>query len=253
MHPMEEQFGRLTKKQRKELRKQEKLEMRAEAVRSQRLTRIFWWGLGIATVLVFVFLFVKAASTPSTSQTPPPEVNQQDWTKGAAEGSASATLIEYSDFQCPACKVYQPLLGQVLSAFPESLRFVYRHFPLRNTHKNAQLAAQASEAAGKQGKFWQMHDMLFDKQDSWSKLPTAKDVFIEYAGVLKLDIDKYKSDLDNSDVVQKIDADLAGGEAVGVDSTPTFYLNGKKVENIKGLEDFKKRVEEAIKQPIVTP
>lgn len=250
---MEEQFGRLTKKQRKELRKQEKLEMRVGAVRSQRITRIFWWGLGITSVLAFVILFAKTAATPSTSQTPPPEINQQDWTKGALEGSASATLIEYSDFQCPACKVYQPLLGQVLSSFPENLRFVYRHFPLRTTHKNAQLAAQASEAAGNQGKFWQMHDMLFDKQDSWSKLPNAKDVFIEYAGVLKLDIDKFKSDLDSQEAVQKIDADLAGGEKSGVDSTPTFYLNGQKVENIKSLEDFKKRVEEAINQPSVTP
>ena len=253
MHPMEEQFGRLTKKQRKELRKQEKLEMRAEAVRSQRLSRLFWWGLGIAAVLVFVILFAKAASTPSTSQTPPPEVNQKDWTKGASEGSASATLIEYSDFQCPACKVYQPLLGQVLSAFPEKLRFVYRHFPLRTTHKNAQLAAQAAEAAGKQGKFWQMHDMLFDKQDSWSKLPNPKDTFIEYAQVLELDKDKFRTDLDLAEIAQKIDADLSGGEAAGVDATPTFYLNGQKVENIKGLEDFKKRVEDAINQPPVTP
>lgn len=250
---MEEQFGRLTKKQRKELRKQEKLEMRSEAVRSQRLTRIFWWGLGITAVVAFVLLFIKTASAPPAAKIPPPAVTQSDWTKGAAEGSASATLIEYSDFQCPACKVYQPLLGQVLSAFPEKLRFVYRHFPLRTTHKNAQHAAQAAEAAGKQGKFWQMHDMLFDKQDSWSKLPSVKDTFIEYAGVLELDKDKFRSDIDLAEIAQKIDTDLSGGEASGVDATPTFYLNGQKVENIKGLEDFKKRVEEAINQSSVTP
>lgn len=251
---MEEQFNRLTKKQRKELRKQEKLEMRTEAVRSARMTKLFWWGLGIAAIAVFVFLFMKVAGTGlKTTNTPPAQVNQSDWVKGASGASASATLIEYSDFQCPACKFYQPLVTQVLSTFPDKLQLVYRHFPLRTTHKFAQIAAQAAEAAGKQGKFWEMHDMLFEKQDDWSKLPNAKDVFIEYAGVLKLDTNKFTSDLDTQEVAQKIDTDLAGGEAAGVDSTPTFYLNGKKVENIKSTEDFKKRVEDAINQPETAP
>jgi len=250
---MEDQFQHLTKKQRKELRKHMKLEMREDVVKKERIKKLLVWGLVIGAIALTLFGFAKLTLSPPPPTTPPAEVTLRDWVKGATGASASATLIEYSDFQCPACKFYQPLVSQVLAAFPDQLQFVYRHFPLRTTHKNAQMAAAAAEAAGKQGKFWEIHDMLFDKQDSWSKAINTKALFIEYAQALQLDAQKFGQDLDDSEIAQKIDADLASGEKAGVDATPTFYLNDQKVENIKSLEDFKKRVEGAIKQLSVTP
>lgn len=177
------------------------------------------------------------APAPSSSTTLAVAVSDQDWTKGNSGNLVS--LVEYSDFQCPACASYYPLLKQLVEEFGEQISLTYRHYPLREIHPNADLAARAAEAAGRQGQFWQMHDQLFEDQERWSASNKARDIFLELAGTLKLDLAKFQSDLDSEVVVKKVDHDYAGGLKSGVNSTPSFFLNGKKIiNNPRNYDEF---------------
>lgn len=150
---------------------------------------------------------------------------------------APITLIEYSDFQCPACAAHHPLIKQITEDFNEEIVFAYRHFPLAQ-HIRAIPAAIASEAAGNQGKFFEMHDILFEQQDEWAKgeLP-ANDYFIQYAETLELDIDEFKNDLEDEALAAIVREQLNQGRADGVNATPTFFVNGEKV-SIRDYQTF---------------
>lgn len=154
-------------------------------------------------------------------------------------------LIEYSDFQCPACKNAHNILKAIESSgsadfsITKKVTFVYRHFPLFQIHNKANVAAYAAEAAGKQNKFWEMTDLLFDNQQTWkeSKNPEKED-FVNYAKELKLDLEKFKKDIDSSEVKNKVAENLKDADQMGVDRTPTFFLNGQKV-NVNSFDEFK--------------
>src|SRR5690606_8652134 len=118
----------------------------------------------------------------------------------------------------------------------ENVTFVYRHFPLDAAHPNAREAAYAAEAAGKQGKFFEMHDVLFEKQSEWSPLPDPKETFIGYAEALKLDIEKFTTDMDSKEVQDKVQNDFLSGNEFNVQGTPTFFLNGKRIPNPASVE-----------------
>lgn len=163
-------------------------------------------------------------------------LKESDQVKG--EANAPVTIIEYSDFQCPACAAYQPILKQLLADPDSGIRFAYRHFPLSNIHRNAELAARAAEAAGKQGKFWEMHDTLFENQKSWAEASSARSVFAEYANKIGLDISKFESDLDSVEVKEKVYTDAESGNALTVRGTPTFFVNGTKIKNPQSYEEF---------------
>ena len=152
------------------------------------------------------------------------------------------TLIEYSDFQCPACGSYFPVVERLLLENPQ-IRFVYRHFPLQQ-HVNAFAASQAAEAAGKQGKFWEMHETLFTNQTAWETSKTAKTIFEGYASDLGLDMEEFMNDYSSEEIKDKINADLKSGLKAGINSTPTFYLNGNKIQP-NGYEEFKKLISDA--------
>ncbi len=152
---------------------------------------------------------------------------------------ASLTLVEYSDFQCPSCAAFAPVIEQLINEYPTTLRFVYRHFPLQSIHPNANLAAQAAEAADMQGQFWAMHEILFDRQTDWSRLANPHDLFTSYASELGLKVEQFKIDIDSPSVRNRVSADYRSGLQAGVNSTPTFYLNGEPLENPRGLEAFK--------------
>lgn len=165
------------------------------------------------------------------------KVNEADWQKGSA--SASATLVEYSDFQCPACKVYAPLIKEFSEKNKEKVKLVYRHYPLQQ-HKNAKVAAYYAEAAGMQNKFFEMHDKLFEGQSNWEESSKPEEVFVTYAEELKLDIEKLKKDADSATAKDSVNSDLNSGTAAGVNATPTFYFNGKKISSPQSLEEFEK-------------
>lgn len=199
--------------------------------------KIFFLGIGIL-IIVAVGLGIwrgwNRSSSPAQSLI---EIGENEWIRG--NRTASTTLMEYSDFQCPACGAYYPILKQLHQEFGNELRFVYRHFPLRQIHFNAELAARAAEAAGKQGKFWEMHDMIFENQKEWSERGSARNAFIQYAQSLGLDVERFKSDMDAKETKQKVSADYNGGVGFGVNSTPTFFLNGEKLRNPGSYEEFK--------------
>jgi len=146
------------------------------------------------------------------------------------KGEGEITLVEFSDFQCPACLSVQAPLKQILAKYEGKVKLVYRHFPLISIHKNAQMASYASEAADNQGKFWEMHDLLFDKQQEWGTLENPRDKFVEYAKSLEMDETKFLSDLESQEVKDKVSIDLLAATRYRLSGTPTFFLNGSKVE-----------------------
>ena len=140
-----------------------------------------------------------------------PPIDVGDWVKGPED--AHVSIVEYSDFQCPACRSFVPIVEEVLNNNPETVTLTYRHFPLIQ-HKNAERAAQFAEAAGIQGKFFEMHDMLFEKQEDWAELGNPDEVFVSYGEELELDIEQLKADADSDEVAVNIrDAQPAGAHA----------------------------------------
>ena len=158
-----------------------------------------------------------------------------EWVRG--NQAAGVVLIEYSDFQCPACSAFAPIVRKVEETYGDRTAFVYRHFPLVKIHANADLAARASEAAGKQGKFWEMHDALFANHSTWEKQVNAQTFFESYAKAIGLDVDQFTKDLTADDVKQAVADDYARGQLAGVQGTPSFFLNGKQLR-VAGYDDF---------------
>ncbi|MFA9289189.1 MAG: DsbA family protein [Weeksellaceae bacterium] len=162
-------------------------------------------------------------------------------------------LIEYSDFQCPACGQYYQMVKQIENdpeagkQIKENITFVYRHYPLDTIHPHAREGAYAAEAAGEQGKFFEMHDLLFTNQATWSISDKPEDTFVKYAQELKLDLDKYNKDYASSTIRDRVQADLVSGNEVDVQATPTFYLDGNKLETPATPEEFKEILLQAIK------
>jgi protein-disulfide isomerase len=142
---------------------------------------------------------------------------------------ATVTLVEYSDLECPACAAFQPVLNELLSQYENQIRFEYKHFPLP-MHTYAMQAAVAAEAAGQQGKFYEFHDMVFENQDEWAKAATPNVIFIKYASDLGLDVELFKKQINSSLLRDKIKQDLKDGHELSVTGTPTFFLDGKKME-----------------------
>ena len=163
------------------------------------------------------------------------------------ENKKNVTLVEYGDYQCPACAGYYPLIKQLVETYKSDIQFQFRNFPLQQIHQNARAAARAAEAASKQGKFWEMHDLLYEQQSSWQESTAANTIFEQYAKQLGLNVDQYKKDFASGEVNETINADFNEGTRLGVESTPTFFLQGKKLDNPpRDLAGWKKLIDEQI-------
>lgn len=243
MEPTNEQ--NLSKKERHELRRQEKLAARESNEQKSKTARVMLWSFIIIFVAGTIALMAWMASKNPAAQFVGGTVKSAtstDWVKGAPLKDAKVTIIEYSDFQCPACGAYYPMVKQLGQEF-KNLAIVYRHFPLTQ-HANARPAAQAAEAAGRQGKFWEMHDMLFENQKYWSESRVVTDIFVAYAKTLGLDMEKFKNDFNSSAAKTKIESDYQSG-ASEIDGTPTFFLNDKKIQNPQSYDEFRTIIEQA--------
>lgn len=202
----------------------------------------------VAAIVGVAGLFMVWKATGGTSSTATDAVQSisleaDDQVKGKKD--SKIMLVEYSDFQCPACGAFFPIVTQVVDKYKDKVAFVYRHYPLPQ-HKNGRSAALAAEAAGEQDKFWEMHDLLFENQEDWSESKDVQKDFEAMAKTLKLDLAKFKQDQKNTTLIDRIDKDIASGNKYGVNSTPTFYLNGKKLQNMRSVEDFSDEVEKLL-------
>ncbi len=208
-----------------------------------------FWAVIAAIVLLFVGLAVfggndKAKDTASGKDGKDSSLSNNVLGKG----TSGVTLVEYGDYECPYCTAAAPVIKAGIAAFGDKIKFQFRHFPLTNIHRNAFAAARAAEAAAVQGKFWEMHDSLYDASNNlvWTKANSPNPFFEKYAESIGLNMDKYKKDFASSQVNDIINADMAEGTRLDITGTPTFYINGKKVTIEPTIDSFNKAVNEAL-------
>lgn len=199
-------------------------------------------GISVVSLLLLiggVFLFSGKENAESSAK--PIDTTLLEGNKRHLKGieSSKVTIVEFADFQCPACARTQPVLNQIMSEYGKEVTFIFRHFPLPQ-HRNAVLAAKAAEAAGEQGKFFEMANMLYSQQDRWSESgkDDAEEIFKDLARNLALDLETFNNDLESNKYEDLIQADKSVGLQLSVNSTPTIFINGQRIleptyENLK--------------------
>ncbi len=213
-------------------------------------TKILGSILIITLVLLFGGVFFLSRNQPSSQEIKGVTVSQIDYSKGEKIGSDSAKvkMVEFSDLECPACLTAEPSIKKLISTYTDQIQFIYRHFPL-SKHIHSRQVANLAEAAGEQGKFWEMHDKLFETQSQWTILSKddATAFFLSLAKNLGLDENKIKQVLEKDAYKSKIEDDLAEGQRLGVNSTPTFFVNGHKL-NLESFDDLNTVVSDELKK-----
>ena len=195
-------------------------------------------------ILLFVGIFAfsghksNSDSKSSSGSTPTNHVEGQ--------GKSGVTLVEYGDYQCPYCEQYYPIVKQVAAEFNDQITFQFRNFPLTSVHQNAFAGARAAEAAAAQGKFWQMHDLLYDNQSQWSESKNPTSYFQDYAKLLGLNVKQFNKDYSSNKVNDAINADTAAGNKLQISGTPTFFLDGKKMNVTANVTSFEPQIKDAI-------
>jgi protein-disulfide isomerase len=203
------------------------------------LTRNRWIIFVIIAVGILALLVVSSGNSSSNvsnvNATAIQTGNSQNGNIGDhifGKVGSKVTLIEFADYQCPPCGNIYPVVKAISEKYKDQLQFVFRNFPISDLHPNAKAAAAAAEAAGLQGKYWEMHNKLYEAQNDWSSLSASDrtDFFDSLAKELGLDIKKFNTDMSATPITDKINYDLALGHKLNVDATPTFLLDGKKLD-----------------------
>lgn len=205
-------------------------------------------GIGVVTVLLIVgavYFLSKSPgpNSPDAESTVPVEQSKlikEDSYKISTD-SAKVTIVEFLDYECEACGAAYPIVEKVLEEYKGKVNFVVRNFP---NHTNSLSAAQAAEAAGEQGKYWEMYAKLFENQKEWAEQKTPQtEKFMSYATQIGLDMNKFKEALDSKKFESKITTDKNEALSLGVDATPTFYINGLKNVGILQYDDWKSKID----------
>src|SRR5215472_4164789 len=187
-------------------------------------------GVALATLGSGAVLYrAKRPQVKNISDNPSVATQKDASTHVRGNADAPVTLEEFGDFQCPPCGQFAGFAEELLKEYDSRLRIVFRNFPLPG-HEHAREAALAAEAAGFQGKFWEMHDTLYREQTSWSKAPNARELFESYAGTLGLDMEQFKKDMDSDKARERVDSDHALGDSLGIKVTPTLFINKRAME-----------------------
>jgi protein-disulfide isomerase len=185
----------------------------------------------------------------SNASTPDPALDVKGAEPPHIRGNvnASVTLEEFGDFQCPSCGTYYPELKKIEAEFGDKLRVIFRESPLVPLHEHALMAAQAAEAAGLQGKFWEMHDKLYENQTTWTPAKDLVPIFVDYAKQIGLDPDRFMKDLNGEQVAQRIFQDGKRVHALGLQGTPTFLVNGQEAKGDQWKPDgLRQMIKDAI-------
>jgi protein-disulfide isomerase len=162
---------------------------------------------------------------------------------------APVTLVEYGDYECPPCASFAPIVGKLLEKYPESLKYEYRHFPLTGVHPGAMRAAMAAEAAGEQGKFWEMHKFLLANQGKLIRDPDTEADLLEMGKFIDVDAESFSKSLRSAEIEQKIAKQVAQAKSEGIEGVPTFLVNGMKIEQApNSFEGFEALIMDALKR-----
>lgn len=211
----------------------------------------------VTSILILggIFILGKSNKSPKTSENPNSSLlisENSHTTSGILDGaylsasdSAKVTLVEFGDYECPACAIYGNYIIEILKENAGKINYVFRNYPIPS-HKNSLVAAYAVEAAGVQAKYWEMHDKIYSSQSEWSDSNDPKTIFVNYAKEFELDTTKFASDMNSSEIKNKVEKDYNDGNSVGLTQTPTFYLNGVKMDPQGSYEDFKTTIEREI-------
>ena len=202
-------------------------------------------SVGILFFALFAFLIYKTSSGPQVVVDSNLLIGPSSHMTGRID--AKVQVVEFGDYQCPACGYAAPIVEKLIETYKDNpeVNFVYRHFPLPQ-HSNAKITAEAAEAAGAQGKFWEMHNMIYGNQNEWAGNPKVLEVLTGYAKKLGLNVEAFIDAVNQEKFKDVILKDLSDAQAIGVNSTPTFYINGEKVAGVLSLEDFKKKIDEKL-------
>jgi protein-disulfide isomerase len=217
-----------------------------------------WFVIGFVILiiagLVIAGIYSSGSSSNSSSSgfvaTTAPALTAADWTEG--NPNAKVTLIEYGDFECPACGAYFPIVQQLVQNYSSTVLFAFRNFPLYQIHPDAGIAAQAAEAAGLlggQAQYWQMNNLLYKNQNTWATISPDQVVsqfFDGYAQSLGLNVDQFNQDISSSAVLNKIQTDVNGGNAAQINHTPTFFVNLAQIQNPASYSDFASVLDQAV-------
>ncbi|MBI3963689.1 MAG: DsbA family protein [Candidatus Kerfeldbacteria bacterium] len=228
---------RLTKRERREQRKAEQQQASLQRQGSRRRRGVLIWVIGLLVVgFAAAWVFLGTADDAA---------NAQDIDPIRGPSTATVTIEEFSDFQCPGCKAAQSDLKQLLEEFPNDVQLVYNDFPLRSIHPNGQPAAEAAMCANDQGKYWEYHDTLFEQQDAWKDMQNPRDTFRQYAQEQGLDLDRFTTCLEQRTFKGTVDRDVSDGTRRRINSTPTFFINGEQLTGgIPTIGDWRARLEE---------
>jgi len=208
-------------------------------------------GIGVATVLILVGgVFLMSKSNSTAEVTPDQKVDKSILVKkdsySVGSPKAKVVIVEFGDFQCPACASAYPVVKRILEDNDEKVYFQFRNFPLP-LHRNAKLASYVAEAAGSQGKYWEMHEALYENQLEWAESTKPMEFFESYAKKLELDVEKLKVELKKDAIIKKVDRDTQDGGAAGVNSTPTFFVNGVQLRGVPQYADLQKLIDQELK------
>lgn len=213
------------------------------------MDRKFIIGIAICTLVILtaaiLILPKEKQQTIENANTPQNLTGDSAFTRG--KKGAKVTIVEFADFQCPACAIVSPTVKQIVSEYGDGIYYIFQHFPLI-IHQNAIIAAKVAEAAGEQGKFWEMQDKLFENQSQWSQSASPMNIFAVYGENLGLNIEQFKKSMESDKFLEKINTDRNYGNSLGVNSTPTFFINGKKLNGVPTYLDFKQIIEEEMNQ-----
>jgi len=198
-----------------------------------------------AIIIGGVFLMSKSSSPSGPTPLVDSKLLIRENSHQTGSGSEKVTIVEFGDYQCPACAAGNPIVKQIIRDYEGKVNLVYRHFPLPQ-HKNAVISTQAVEAAGEQGKFWEMHDKIYENQKDWEESDKTLDIFAGYAKDLGLDVNKFKEDVSSNKYTERINQDRSDANVVGINVTPTFFINGERIEGVPAPSVFKQKIDSAL-------
>jgi protein-disulfide isomerase len=213
---------------------------------SQKKSGGFIWA-GLFTVLLVVAGSIWYVTSNKTDAGAGPTgtltANSQtpgEW--GIGNPDAKLRIVEFGDYQCGACAFFHPIVKQIMDEYHDDVYFVWHHFPLVNTHQFAVMAASAAEAAGRQGKFWEMHDLIMNNQQIWAR-GMASSAFLSYARQLGLDDEQFLRDVRDEEILERIERQYNLGISLNIRSVPSFFFNGELVPNPPNVNAFRALIE----------